>query len=552
MSEPGGRTAGEGASAPRTEARLEKSRWPGWVWAAPGVALLVVAYLIVQALAHPGISVEVLFDTAAGVQPGQTRVAYHGLEVGVVKDVALAPDGRRIRMHLFLNPGARPLLHAGTVFWIVGAKPSVTDIGSLKSIFAGSSLEMEVGPGPPARRFSGLDKPPDVVPGAPGKRFILTGADLGPVQEGSVVTYHGLAAGRVLSRALDGGSRVRAEVFVAAPYDARVTPRSRFWIDQPVRVSGGMQGLAAQVSPAALFAGGVAFDTPAPGEPASAAGRAFPLYADKDQADAAPGGAEVAYRLAFDGDVGELRTGSAVRLRGFVVGRVTQVELAFDPARGLLTTPVMIGLDPQRLHLGGPGELETGLARLVGRGLRARLTRDPPLIGASEVRLELAAGARGGPVARDDGRVVIPTAGSSDLEALTAQAGRVLATVNGMPLRRIGENLREVSGRLRVLTASPKLSDSLDHLDRALDDVDAITATARPEVQPLIASLRAAADRVQAAASAGQAFLDGEGAAQDSDLPSTLRQLNTAARSVRALADYLDRHPEALIRGKRP
>ena len=554
MSEPSGRTQGEAASAPRTEARLEKSRWPGWVWAAPGVALLVVAYLVVQALAHPGVSVEVLFDTAAGVQPGQTRVAYHGLEVGVVKGVELAPDGRRIRMKLFLHPDARPLLHAGTVFWIVGAKPSITDIASLKSIFAGSSLEMEVGPGPPARRFTGLDKPPDVPPGVAGKRFVLTGPDLGPVQEGSIVTFHGLAAGKVLSRALDGGSRVRAEVFVAAPYDAQVTPGSRFWIDQPVRVSGGAQGLAAQVSPAALIAGGVAFDTPAQasGEPASAAGRVFPLYTDKDQAEAAPGGAEVAYRLAFDGDVGTLKTGSAVRLRGFVVGRVVQVELAFDPASGRLTTPVVIGLDPQRLHLGGPGELDAGLARLVGQGLRARLKRDPPLVGASEVRLELAADARGAPVVRQGGRVVIPTARSSDLDALSTQAGQVLATVNAMPLLRIGENLREVSGRLRVLTASPKLEDSLDHLDRALDNVDAITTTARPEVRPLIASLRAAADRVQAAAGAGQALLSGEGAAQDSDLPSAIRQLNDAARSVRAFADYLDRHPEALIRGKRP
>jgi paraquat-inducible protein B len=34
------------------------------------------------------------------------------------------------------------------------------------------------------------------------------------------------------------------------------------------------------------------------------------------------------------------------------------------------------------------------------------------------------------------------------------------------------------------------------------------------------------------------------------DMDSTLKELNSAVRSLRALADYLERHPEALIRGK--
>jgi hypothetical protein len=46
-------------------------------------------------------------------------------------------------------------------------------------------------------------------------------------------------------------------------------------------------------------------------------------------------------------------------------------------------------------------------------------------------------------------------------------------------------------------------------------------------------------------------LLDGDGDAQDSSLPEAIRQLNETARSIRTLADYLNRHPEALIRGKR-
>jgi paraquat-inducible protein B len=47
-------------------------------------------------------------------------------------------------------------------------------------------------------------------------------------------------------------------------------------------------------------------------------------------------------------------------------------------------------------------------------------------------------------------------------------------------------------------------------------------------------------------------MLGGEGGDEAGGLPETIRQLNEAARSIRTLTDYLDRHPEALIRGKRP
>jgi paraquat-inducible protein B len=37
----------------------------------------------------------------------------------------------------------------------------------------------------------------------------------------------------------------------------------------------------------------------------------------------------------------------------------------------------------------------------------------------------------------------------------------------------------------------------------------------------------------------------------NSDLPRLMRELTDAARSVKSLADYLDRHPEALLRGRK-
>lgn len=70
-----------------------------------------------------------------------------------------------------------------------------------------------------------------------------------------------------------------------------------------------------------------------------------------------------------------------------------------------------------------------------------------------------------------------------------------------------------------------------------------------PQIAPLVAQLRQTANSADQAVAAANRTLGGDATGQN-DLPAALRELTDTARSIRALADYLDRHPEALIRGK--
>jgi ABC-type transporter Mla subunit MlaD len=119
-----------------------------------------------------------------------------------------------------------------------------------------------------------------------------------------------------------------------------------------------------------------------------------------------------------------------------------------------------------------------------------------------------------------------------------------------VPIAEIGQNLRQITGRFRTLVSSPEVDDSLHKLDSTLTSVDQIAREAKPQVGPLIVKLNKVADEVSATASAARGMLNGDGADQDSSLPDALRQLTEAARSIRSLADYLGRHPEALLKGK--
>jgi paraquat-inducible protein B len=91
-------------------------------------------------------------------------------------------------------------------------------------------------------------------------------------------------------------------------------------------------------------------------------------------------------------------------------------------------------------------------------------------------------------------------------------------------------------------------------LDDAVSNLDDVTRDARTHAGPLLTQLRRVATEAQSTVASARNVLSGNplGASQPDTaaLGSTLYELSRAARSLRELADYLDRHPEALLRGK--
>ncbi len=99
-------------------------------------------------------------------------------------------------------------------------------------------------------------------------------------------------------------------------------------------------------------------------------------------------------------------------------------------------------------------------------------------------------------------------------------------------------------------TAGPELGHALKSLDETLTHLDQATGALEPQLIALIGSLRDAAAAAQRTADAAGGML-GTSARGNIDLPGLVRQLNDAARSIRELAEYLDRHPESLLRGRK-
>jgi paraquat-inducible protein B len=100
-----------------------------------------------------------------------------------------------------------------------------------------------------------------------------------------------------------------------------------------------------------------------------------------------------------------------------------------------------------------------------------------------------------------------------------------------------------VQGANRVLR-SPELAGTLKNLDL-------LTREASTHIGPTMESLQSASAQLEKTLSATSGLL-GSSTTGAGELPRALRDLREASRSVRLLTDYLERHPEALVQGKRP
>jgi paraquat-inducible protein B len=533
-------------------AHVRRSFWRWWIWSVPLAALILTGYLVTKHLLLHGPRVTVTFPSAEGVQgSGVTSVRYRGLKVGSVATVELTSRLDGVVLHLDLDHSLEKSLGASTRFWL--ETPSLGP-KALSHLLAGPYIGIRPGGGPATRRFVGLLDPPSDLPEGPGEIFVLESYRLQGAERGTPVLYRGLEVGRVLGVRLVGADAMRGEVFVRAPYDSLVRQSTRFWRCGGIGLASTGGGFGLQMPPLdRLFGGCVAFDDFEGGSaPAAGAGTLFALAPSERQARHPLSGAPVRVAVDLPGSAAGLESGSAVELRGFRVGTVEAVELRIDPATAAMRTSLRLVLYPGPFGLDGnvpPAALLTLLDRLARAGMRAQLTSGNVILGSKEVSLvETSRRSRHG-LDRSGPIPALPAIAGGDLRTVEIKLAHVAGEIDSIPFRRIGADVARISTRLRQVSESPAIDRSLANIDRALADIAAVSRDARSEVKPTLDEVRAAVTKLDSAATEIDALVAGPlgGGAGIRDL---VGELTRTARSIRELAEYLDRHPEALLRGR--
>lgn len=551
--------------------RRPRRWWPGWIWSVPLVALAIVAWLALRGLSSDGPSVTVTFETAGGVRSNDTKVMYKDMEVGRVVSVTLRPDLKQVDVALSLSPRLKGHLGPGTRFWIVGQNLSLSNLSAIKTLVSGPYIGIDPQLGANARRFTGLaeplpslTEPPTLQAQADGTSFALHAERLNAARRGSPIYYRGLQVGELRgTKLVDHDHGVEITAFVQAPYDHLIHDGTRFWDASAVRLSTADGASLRVPSVPALLEGAIGFETPPEAEagPRSAQGARFELYASRDAAENVPPPDAVAYQVTFEKPTGTLAAGAAVQLMGERIGSVRDSKLAFDTDQQALRLDATLLLDPSRVALTGsappPGgdsraRMDAVLRPLIEQGLRAQLASSVPLVGGHDVMLRFVPHAA--PATLGDGAVPgIPTTGSSDVQAIIAEAGDVVAKVDAMPLPQVAASVRQATERLAQLSRSPELTSSLRHLDRSLANAEEVTGEARGRVAPILAELHRTVQEADSTLASAERVLGSSpvtAGPETAGLPGTLYEFKRAAQALREFTDFLDRHPEALLQGR--
>jgi paraquat-inducible protein B len=205
--------------------------------------------------------------------------------------------------------------------------------------------------------------------------------------------------------------------------------------------------------------------------------------------------------------------------------------------------PVTLEFEPQRFGiLRDPGEQRyVVMAALVERGLRAQLKSGNLLTGELLVDLDFHPES---PPAKLDRSGTLPEIPSvpAQMEALEASVTTALNKIAVLPLPDLVADLRQTIQGFEALVSSPDTKQAVAALTQAAVRLDALIGTLDQRLGPLFVQAQstfAAADGLVGANSQARY-----------DLNALLKELTGAARSIRVFADYLERHPDALIRGK--
>lgn len=539
---------------PQSIAKPKKRMRFSVVWIIPIVAAIVGLGIAIQQVLSKGPMITIVFKNAEGIEAGKTFLKYKDVNIGRVEAVKLSRDFSKVVVKARIDKSAEGLIVEDAKFWIEQPRVTLSGITGISTLLKGIHIGLAVGKSTKARReFVGLEAPPAITIDQPGREFILQANNLESVGIGSPVYYRRINVGRVIgyNLARDGKSII-VNVFVNAPYDQYVNIQTRFWQASGIDIQVGANGMSMRTqSLLSLFVGGIAFETP-PGEPSdltpAAENTSFILYNDHATAMTRHEDIVSYYVLYFNDSLRGLSVGAPVTFFGLPVGEVTKVGLEYDIKDKNARPRVDIAIYPARfldyvkdstaaeLRKRTEDARHTMIQKLIDRGLRAQLRSGNLVTGQLYVALEIFPNAPKAKVDWTKTPYELPVMPGS-LQELETKLSRIITRIDKLPIEDIGKNAEQ----------------TLAALHQTMKDADTMLKHISKDTLP---EIRAAAQELRKAIKTAESTLAnvdksiGKGAPAQQELRTALQEVARAARSISELAEYLERNPNALIRGK--
>jgi paraquat-inducible protein B len=276
----------------------------------------------------------------------------------------------------------------------------------------------------------------------------------------------------------------------------------------------------------------------------------------------------VTYVAYFPETVSGLNDGAPVNFRGVKVGSVRRIEVQFDAQDLSVRIPVYLQLERRRIReIGGTIPEVDFIPELIERGLRAQLQLQSIVTGQLSVQLDI--------LPNRPARYVDPVGEFPEMPAIPSSMQEFTETMESLSIQDLVNDTRQVIAGLKKLVNSPELTELIagvnafvnsgelrgiiTNANEAIEDVQTLVSNTDGRIGNLSTSaehtlkkVNETLDEVQKTADAARNLLSiaAEGSPMRYDIEKMLGELTAAARSIRLLAEYLERNPDALIRGK--
>ncbi len=532
-------TQSAAASIPTPKRERQRDWVPSLVWLIPIIAAIIGIGLMIKIVVDRGPEITISFRTGEGIEAGKTKVKYKEVDIGEVRTITLNKDRSQVLVTVQLSKDAESFTAIDTHFWVVRPRLGAAGVTGLGTLLSGAYIGADAGTSEETtKEFTGLEVQPTVTRDDSGKQFKLHANDLGSLDVGSPIFYRRIKVGRLSAYDLDeDGKGVTLRIFIDAPYDKFVGVNTRFWHASGLDIQVNSGGFKVNTqSLASVILGGMAFQSldDDPG-PLSKENTTFLLAQNQNQAFKEPDGRSVTAVLHFNQSIRGLTPGAPVDFRGVVLGEVKSIGIEYDRVRREFDMPVVIEIYPARLgskyakdQAQSPYTQQQRIQFMVSRGLRAQLRTGNLLTGQLYVALDFFPKAPKVTM-QEDAMIELPTI-PNGLDELQTQISTIATKLSKVPFEQIGQDLQKSLATLnKTLNSAEKLAQTLNQ------DVAPEVAAAMKDVRKTLEN----ADRTLS-----------EDAPLQQDLRQTLQELSRAAASMKVLTDYLEQHPESLIRGK--
>lgn len=275
------------------------------------------------------------------------------------------------------------------------------------------------------------------------------------------------------------------------------------------------------------------------------------------------------FAMFFEGSLKGLKVGSLVTHRGVHIGSVQKIKIRPDPKQEESLILVVISIDQEKVTHKEKVDLNESIPRLIEQGLRAQLTVESLITGQLMVDLDF--------YPDSPARLVGAAIEYQEIPTIPSAVEQLAQTFKKVPIQEIFEKLEDAVEGIDNAVNSPEIPKIVNSLNLVLEDtrklvqnIDQKVNQLGPRADSTLKDYGKLARKVdermgpltddveEAAEAATEALIQAkktlstveEDSALTYELTNMLKELASAARSLRILAEYFERHPDAFVQGK--